>query len=439
MSETVLTDTFFTNFDLHPLLAQGLADAGFTRCTPIQELTLPVALSGRDVAGQAQTGTGKTCAFLVAMMNRLLTQPAAADRKDSDPRALVIAPTRELAIQIDASLRTYGRALKLRQCVIFGGVSQNRQVQDLAKGVDVLVATPGRLLDLITQRHLRLDHVEVFIVDEADRMLDMGFIRDVRRIVAMLPKARQSMLFSATMPDDVVKLVGDMLKEPERIEIVPQSRPAERIEQRVLFAESRQKRSVLARLLRDPDVKRAIVFTRTKHGANKVAEALEKTGFLAEAIHGNKSQNARQRALARFRSGEAPILVATDIAARGIDVDEITHVINFELPNEPESYVHRIGRTARAGASGVAISLVDESEKGLLRQIERVTRQRIQIVPPPEGVAEKTPDPQPVRPAARPPHNAAERTPGREGRRRPRRKSRAGRAQTSAPAAQASR
>ncbi len=420
-----------TSFDELGLIApimRVLEAESYVTPTPIQSRAIPRLLAGRDLLGIAQTGTGKTAAFGLPLLQKLRTDMRVVKARAT--RALILAPTRELALQIDTSLRSYGRGLKLRHCVIFGGVSQYRQVQELAKGVDVLVATPGRLLDLIAQRHLRLDEVEVFVVDEADRMLDMGFIRDVRRIVALLPKERQSMLFSATMPDDVVKLVGDMLKQPERIEIAPQSRPAERIEQRVLYTEGRQKRGILISLLRNPEVKRAIVFTKTKYGANKVAETLEKAGICAEAIHGNKSQNARQRALARFRSGEAPILVATDIAARGIDVDEITHVINFELPNEAESYVHRIGRTARAGASGIAISLVDETEHGLLRQIERITRQRIQVVPAPEGVMEKAPEPRREPKHPRPPQatagRAAQSPTEREGRRRPRRKSRTG-------------
>jgi ATP-dependent RNA helicase RhlE len=437
-----------TSFDELGLIApimRVLEAESYVTPTPIQSRAIPRLLAGRDLLGIAQTGTGKTAAFGLPLLQKLRTDMRMV--KPRATRALILAPTRELALQIDTSLRSYGRGLKLRHCVIFGGVSQNRQVQELAKGVDILVATPGRLLDLIAQRHLRLDEVEVFIVDEADRMLDMGFIRDVRRIVALLPKERQSMLFSATMPDDVVKLVGDMLKQPERIEIAPQSRPAERIEQRVIFTDGRQKRAILISLLRNAEVKRAIVFTKTKYGANKVAETLEKAGLCAEAIHGNKSQNARQRALARFRSGEAPILVATDIAARGIDIDEITHVINFELPNEAESYVHRIGRTARAGASGIAISLVDESERGLLRQVERITRQRIPVAPAPEGVTERTPDarregsharpPQTV--AERPSKGPAERAPRREGRRRPRHKSRTGRPHGKAPALEASR
>ncbi len=359
-------------------LQRVLEAENYTTPTPIQHKAIPLLLEGRDLLGIAQTGTGKTAAFGLPLLQKLAADQTRPGSRGT--RALILAPTRELAIQIDQSLKTYGRNFRLRQAVIFGGVSQNPQVAALIQGIDILVATPGRLLDLIKQKHVRLDAVSTFIVDEADRMLDMGFIRDVRRLVSMLPKQRQSMLFSATMPDDVVKLVGDMLKNPVRVEVAPQSKPVERIAQHVLFTDAKAKRQLLAHLLGDAAFQRVIVFTRTKHGANKVAETLEKGGFVAEAIHGNKSQNARQRALMRFKSGEAPILVATDIAARGIDIDGISHVINYELPNEPESYVHRIGRTARAGASGVAISLVDASERGFLKAIERITRQPLQVM-----------------------------------------------------------
>jgi ATP-dependent RNA helicase RhlE len=283
-------------------------------------------------------------------------------------------------VQIEQSLRTYGRYLNLKMAVILGGVSQHSQINATKNGVDILVATPGRLLDLVNQRHIRLDTVTTFIVDEADRMLDMGFIRDVRKITAMLPKQRQSMLFSATMPDDVVKLVGDMLHQPERIEVAPQGKTADRIEQKLYFVPAPQKRQLLSELLKDLAMNKVIVFTRTKHGANKVAEHLLKNGIGSDAIHGNKSQNARQRALDLFRSGNIRVLVATDIAARGIDIDDISHVVNFELPNEPESYVHRIGRTARAGAGGSAISFCDGSERAYLRDIEKLTRLKIEAV-----------------------------------------------------------
>ncbi len=340
----------FTDLGLVEPLTRVLASEAYTTPTPIQLKAIPLLLQGRDLLGIAQTGTGKTAAFGLPLLQKLAadqTRPAARGT-----RALILAPTRELAIQIDQSLKTYGRHMKLRHALVFGGVNANPQIATMKQGVDILVATPGRLLDLIQQKHIKLDTVSTFIVDEADRMLDMGFIRDVRRIVAMLPKQRQSMLFSATMPDDIVKLVGDMLKAPQRVEVTPHSKPTERIDQHVVFAETRQKRQLLGHLLKDPAFKRVIVFTRTKHGANKVAETLGKAGFAAEAIHGNKSQNARQRALERFKAGDAPILVATDIAARGIDVDDITHVINFELPHRagklcPPHRPHRARRRQR--------------------------------------------------------------------------------------------
>ena len=413
----------FASLGLAEPLLRVLEAENYTTPTPIQLRAIPRLLEGRDLLGIAQTGTGKTAAFGLPLLQKLAAGKSHAGARGA--QALILAPTRELAIQIDQSLRTYGRLLRLRHALVFGGVNQNPQIATMKSGVDILVATPGRLLDLVQQTHIRLDTVSTLIVDEADRMLDMGFIRDVRRIVSMLPKARQSMLFSATMPDGIVKLVGDMLKNPERVEVAPQSKPIERIDQHVLFADAGEKRQLLARLLADPAFKRVIVFTRTKHGANKVAEVLGKGGFGAEAIHGNKSQNARQRALERFKSGKAPILVATDIAARGIDVDDITHVINFELPHEPESYVHRIGRTARAGASGVAISLVDGSERDRLRQIERLTKQRLNVMAfegrPNAASAEAPPASGNGIAAERPKHNQPKRNRGK--RRRPGRKS----------------
>jgi ATP-dependent RNA helicase RhlE len=373
-----VTHLTFAQLGLCEPLQRALASENYTQPTPIQLRAIPALLAGRDLLGIAQTGTGKTAAFGLPLLQRL-----AENRVPPAPRgtrALILAPTRELAVQIDASLRTYGRHLGLRTAVILGGVSQNSQVNALKNGVDILVATPGRLLDLVKQGHIRLDGVNVLIVDEADRMLDMGFIRDVRKIVAMLPKKRQSMLFSATMPDDVVKLVGDMLVQPERIEVSPPTKTADKIEQRVIHIEQKDKRALLSHLLKDEAFKRVIVFTRTKHIANRVSEHLEKNGFKSDAIHGNKSQNARQRALDSFKAGSIRVLVATDIAARGVDVDDITHVINFELPNEPESYVHRIGRTARAGSDGIAISFCDQSERIYLRDIERLVKRQIPVV-----------------------------------------------------------
>jgi ATP-dependent RNA helicase RhlE len=313
-------------------------------------------------------------------------------------RALILAPTRELAVQISESFKTYGRNLKLRHAVVLGGVSQGPQVRTLSRGVDILIATPGRLMDLLNQRHVRLDKVSHLVLDEADRMLDMGFIRDVRKIVAAVPARRQSLLFSATMPAEVAKLAAELLHNPERIEVTPQKITVDRIEQSVHHVTAADKRVLLENLLEDPAMKRVIVFTRTKHRANRVAEQLEKAGVSSDAIHGNKSQNARQKALDAFRKGKARVLVATDIAARGIDVTGVTHVINYELPNEPESYVHRIGRTARAGAEGSAISFCDPSERAFLRDIERLTKQRIAVI----GDAPANDNPSGARPGRRP-------------------------------------
>jgi ATP-dependent RNA helicase RhlE len=370
-----LTNLNFTTLGVAEPLLRALAAENYIEPTPIQAQAIPLILSGRDVLGLAQTGTGKTAAFGLPLLQML-----AASRVAPGPhaaRALILAPTRELAIQIFDSLRIYGRHLGLKYAVILGGVSQNRQVDAVRRGVDVLVATPGRLLDLVHQKHVRLGAVSHLVIDEADRMFDMGFIRDVRKIVSHLPRQRQSLLFSATMPSDVAHLVAEILKDPARIDISPKQVAVERIDQRVYFVPTQDKRALLIELLADAAMKRVIVFTRTKHGANKVAEHLGRAGHAAEAIHGNKSQNARQKALDAFRKGHARVLVATDIAARGIDIDEITHVINFELPDVAESYVHRIGRTARAGAGGTAIAFCDSSERDSLKAIERLTKQKL--------------------------------------------------------------
>jgi ATP-dependent RNA helicase RhlE len=374
---TFMTNTRFTELGLAEPILRALAEENYTDPTPIQAGAIPVLLAGRDLLGIAQTGTGKTAAFALPMLQKLSIGHVPPGPRQA--RSLILAPTRELAVQIEQALRTYGRHLNLRMTVILGGVSQNGQVRAMARGVDILVATPGRLMDLVQQKHVRLDAVSVFVVDEADRMLDMGFIRDVRKLVALLPKDRQSMLFSATMPDDIARLSGEMMRDPARVEVAPQGRTADRIAQKLYHVPMPQKRFLLSKLLEDVAMNRVIVFTRTKHGANRVAQHLQKQGIVAEAIHGNKSQNARQRALDMFRRGKARVLVATDIAARGIDIDDISHVINFELPNEPESYVHRIGRTARAGGEGVAISFCDASERDYLRDIERLTRNKIAV------------------------------------------------------------
>lgn len=360
-----------------PILRAVRAE-GYTTPTPIQTAAIPAVLAGRDLIGCAQTGTGKTAAFALPILQRLAAE--AKKPRARRPRALVLVPTRELALQVHESFRAYGRFLNLRHAVVFGGVGQAPQEQALAGGLDVLTATPGRLLDLAGQGHVRFDDVSVFVLDEADRMLDFGFLPDVKRVVAGLAAERQSLMFSATMPAEIVQLADRLTRDPARVAAAPQATPAERVQQRVLFVDTPEKRRVLAEIVGRPEVTRAIVFTRTKHLANRVTEFLVKSGVQAAVIHGNKSQGARQTALARFKSGEAPVLVATDIASRGIDVDGISHVINYDLPNIAESYVHRIGRTARAGASGVAVSLCSQDEIAHLRGIERLMGRRIKVM-----------------------------------------------------------
>lgn len=368
----------FADLNLVEPLMQAVTESGYVTPTPIQAQSIPHLLDGHDLLGLAQTGTGKTAAFVLPMLQRMM-----AHRKNPQPksmRALILTPTRELAVQISDSIKTYGRHLPLRSTVIFGGVGQAPQVATMRRGIDFVVATPGRLLDLMNQGHVSLDSVEFFVLDEADRMLDMGFIRDIRKITASLPARRQTLLFSATMPKDVAELANSLLTKPKRVEVVPQSTTAERIDQLIYMVPKANKRRLLAELVSGPDVSRVIVFTRTKRGADKVSEYLERVGITSAAIHGNKGQNARQQALAAFRNGSVKVLVATDIAARGIDIDGISHVINFELPLEPESYVHRIGRTARAGAAGVALSLCDSEERSLLRDIEKTVRMKLPVV-----------------------------------------------------------
>jgi len=361
---------------LEPIL-RAVASEGYSTPTPIQLQAIPHVLQGRDLLGCAQTGTGKTAAFALPLLHHL-SEPG-RDRRPG-PRVLVLAPTRELAVQICESFTVYGRNLPHRCAAIFGGVSQQAQVSALRRGVDVLVATPGRLLDLMSQGHVPLGSVETLVLDEADRMLDMGFIDPIRRVIAKLPAKRQNLLFSATMPAPIAALADQILRNPAKVSVTPVASTVDKVTQWVLFVRQSDKRALLREVLRDPALTRAIVFTRTKAGANRVARDLDGAGVAAEAIHGNKSQNARQRALGAFREGQVRVLVATDIAARGIDVDGISHVINFELPNEPESYVHRIGRTARAGARGVALSFCDASERTYLREIERLTRATIAVV-----------------------------------------------------------
>jgi ATP-dependent RNA helicase RhlE len=400
---------------------RALGDKGYTQPTPIQSQAIPQLLQGKDLLGVAQTGTGKTAAFALPLLQRLDEENSPP--KPRRPRALILAPTRELALQIHEELTSLGRYTKLRHAFIIGGVSQNPQIRGLAQGVDVLVATPGRLLDLAGQRHVDLSEVSVLVLDEADRLLDMGFVRDVKRIVALTPKTRQSLLFSATMPKEVAALARELLKDPVRVDVSPKQLTVKEIDQRVVMVDNGDKQRMLEHLLRDDEVSKAIVFTRTKHGANKVARKLENAGIGAEAIHGNKSQNARQRALQNFKNGDAWVLVATDIAARGIDIDAVSHVFNYELPHEPESYVHRIGRTARAGATGAAWSLVDPSERGRLRAVERLIKFRPEEVPvdlPPRDPAEQNHESRP-RPqnSGRP---ASNQRPGEQRRRRRRRR-----------------
>jgi len=373
-----LTNTNFSDLGLAEPIQRALHARNHIIPTPIQARAIPQLLAGKDLLGIAQTGTGKTAAFALPILHQLSQKHGKCQPRR--PRALVLAPTRELAIQIGDEFRAYAAHLHLRSTVIFGGVGQRPQVNALMRGVDILVATPGRLLDLMNQRHLRLDAVEFFVLDEADRMLDMGFVRDVRKIMAALPKVRQSLLFSATMPSEISRLSGEILNQPVRVEVTPQATPLEIIEQSVYHVDGGGKLALLTGIMGDPALSRVIVFSRTKHRANRIAERLVKAGISAEAIHGNKSQGARQRALKRFRAGEVRVLVATDIAARGIDIDSVSHVINFELPNEPESYVHRIGRTARAGAGGIALSFCDPSEREYLRDIERLIKRRLTVI-----------------------------------------------------------
>ncbi len=368
--------TSFQDLALGESLCRAVLTAGYENPTAIQQQAIPHVVKGTDVLGVAQTGTGKTAAFALPMIERLAGGGKAIPKR---PRALVLAPTRELAVQIEACFAAFGPGLGLRSMAVFGGVSDRPQLARLARGVEVLVATPGRLLDLVAQKGVFLDRVEILVLDEADRMLAMGFVRDVRKIAALVPIRRQTLLFSATMPAAVAGLADSLLTEHVRVEVAPVATTAERIDQRVLFVSRENKRHLLTTLVKSKEASRTIVFARTKHGANRVAEHLRMEGMTAEAIHGNKSQSARQRALDEFRSGRVRILVATDIAARGIDVDGVTHVINFELPNEPESYVHRIGRTARAGRDGVALALCDAEEVAYLRAIERTIRQPVPV------------------------------------------------------------
>lgn len=364
----------FADLQLIDPLLRAVRAEGYAEPSPIQSQAIPHVLAGQDLLGCAQTGTGKTAAFALPILQRLAESRLQGARR---LRAMVLAPTRELASQIGASFETYGRFTGLRQITIYGGVNQNPQVERLQRGADILVATPGRLIDLLNQGHVRLDTLEVLVLDEADRMLDMGFIHDVRRIIAKLPARRQTLMFSATMPDEIRSLADSILTTPVFVAVTPAATTVDTIEQSIYFVEKGDKPALLEHLLRDVTLDRVLVFTRTKHGANKVVRQLERARVSAEAIHGNKSQSARERALSNFKDGATRVLVATDLAARGIDVDDISHVINYDLPNEPESYVHRIGRTARAGAPGIAYSFCTTDERPYLVDIERLIRLHI--------------------------------------------------------------
>ncbi|MEA5426019.1 DEAD/DEAH box helicase [Arcicella lustrica] len=369
----------FQSLNLIEPIQKALAEEGYSTPTPIQAQAIPTILQGKDLLGVAQTGTGKTAAFAIPTI-QLLCQNPVQHRGKRSIKALIVTPTRELAIQIDESFKAYGRFTGLKHTVIFGGVKQGRQTDILQDGVDVLVATPGRLLDLINQRFISLKEIQIFILDEADRMLDMGFVHDIKKILTFLPSKRQSLFFSATMPPEIQKLADNILYKPVKVEVTPVSSTADTIKQAVYFVEKDQKNALLMDILKDKSIETVLVFTRTKHGADKVVKVLAKNDIKAEAIHGNKAQNARQRALDNFKSKTTRVLVATDIAARGIDVDNLAYVINFDIPNIPETYVHRIGRTGRAGANGTAFSFCDSEEKNFLRDIQKLIAKNIPVI-----------------------------------------------------------
>lgn len=369
----------FQDLKLIEPITKALQEEGYTTPTPIQAKAIPIILEQRDLLGCAQTGTGKTAAFAIPMLQLLQSNPVGKFEK-SRIRALILTPTRELAIQIGESFAAYGRYTDIKHTVIFGGVGQKPQTDAIQRGVDVLIATPGRLLDLINQGFIKLNQLEFFVLDEADRMLDMGFVHDVKKVIKLLPAKRQSLFFSATMPPAIVTLADTILRNPAKVEVTPVSSTADTIKQSVFFVDKSDKNSLLLHILEDSSIATALVFTRTKHGADKVVKVLRKAGVTSEAIHGNKSQNARQNALKNFKSQTTRVLVATDIAARGIDVDDLTHVINYEIPNVPETYVHRIGRTGRAGAKGTAFSFCDMEEKVYLKDIHKLIAKNIPVV-----------------------------------------------------------
>lgn len=369
------TMSSFSNFNLLPEIQAALKSKGYSKPTPIQEQAIPHLLEGGDMLGIAQTGTGKTAAFSLPIINKILSERRKA--KPARMRCLILTPTRELASQIEDNIKSYSKGQYLKSAVIFGGVRPRDQILNLTKGLDIVVATPGRLLDLMNEGHVIFDQLEVFVLDEADRMLDMGFIRDVNKIIQKLPQKRQTLLFSATMPQDIAELSQKLLKSPKRVEITPESTTVEKIDQSICFIDKAKKPTLLKSILSNKKINHVLVFTKTKHGANRLADQLEKDNIISAAIHGNKSQGAREKALNGFKTGKIRVLVATDIAARGIDVASITHVINYNLPDDPKSYVHRIGRTARAGREGVAISFCDPSEMKLLKDIEKCINYKI--------------------------------------------------------------
>lgn len=370
----------FESLNLIEPIKLALAAEGYTTPTPIQQQAIPIVLEGKDLLGVAQTGTGKTAAFSIPIIQKLYQNQNTNRKGRRTIKALIVTPTRELAIQIGESISAYGANTDLRYTVIFGGVKQGKQTDELHNGVDILVATPGRLLDLISQGFISLSALEIFVLDEADRMLDMGFVHDVKRIINILPAKRQSLFFSATMPPEIVKLASTILIDPASVSVTPVSSTADTINQFLYYVDKKDKNALLLEILKDPKIETALVFTRTKHGADKVVKVLSAKGIKAEAIHGNKAQNARQRALTNFKSKETRVLVATDIAARGIDVDELAHVINYEIPNIPETYVHRIGRTGRAGANGTAYSFCENEELPYLKDIQRLIGKRIPLI-----------------------------------------------------------
>ncbi len=387
----------FKELQLIDPILQALSAEGYTQPTPIQEQSIPILLSGKDLLGCAQTGTGKTAAFACPILQHLYLNKNQENKGKRKIKALVITPTRELAIQIADSFTTYGKFTGLKNTAIFGGVKQGSQTKTLQQGVDILVATPGRLLDLMNQGFISLNNIEYFVLDEADHMLDMGFIHDIKKVIARLPIKRQSLFFSATMPADIVALSGKILGHPAKVSVQPEQTTAEKVRQAIYFTGKKGKPQLLVHLLQTEAIESVLVFSRTKHGANKIVKVLDKADVKAEAIHGNKSQSARQLALSNFKAGKTKVLVATDIAARGIDIDDMSHVINFDLPNIPETYVHRIGRTGRAGASGIAISFCDTEEKAYLKDIQKLIGQSIPIVKdhpfPDDGTDKPSPRP----------------------------------------------